>query len=30
MNTTPVIDGDYVKNMLDEIAKDNDISRYIL
>ena len=25
-----VIDGDYVKNMLDEIAKDNDISRYIL
>ena len=25
-----VIDGDYVKKMLDEIAKDNDISRYIL
>ncbi|TDI47091.1 MAG: ATP-dependent protease ATPase subunit HslU [Acidobacteria bacterium] len=25
-----VIDGDYVKKMLDEIAKDDDISRYIL
>ncbi len=25
-----VIDGEYVKKMLDEIAKDNDISRYIL
>ena len=25
-----VIDGDYVKKMLDEIAKDEDISRYIL
>ena len=25
-----LIDGDYVKKMLDEIAKDEDISRYIL
>jgi ATP-dependent HslUV protease ATP-binding subunit HslU len=25
-----IIDGDYVRKMLDEIAKDDDISRYIL